>query len=44
LNFYQPSEGSSENLKGQSVDLDENINESGEIIYQQNGKKDRDVN
>ena len=44
LNFYQPSEGSSENLKGQSVDLDENINESGEIIYQQNVKKDRDAN
>ena len=32
LNFYQPSEGSSENLKGQSLEND-NINDSGEIIY-----------
>lgn len=38
LNFYQPSEGSSENLKGQSLEND-NINDSGEIIYQQNSKE-----
>lgn len=35
LNFYQPSEGSSENLQVQN-DLDnDNLNDSGEIIYQQ---------
>lgn len=31
LNFYQPSEGSSENLQGKSVE--DNNNDSGEIIY-----------
>ena len=36
LNFYQPSEGSSENLQGKSVE--DNNNDSGEIIYQQDKK------
>ena len=35
LNFYQPSDGSSENLQSKSVE-DDKINDSGEIIYQQN--------
>jgi hypothetical protein len=36
LNFYQNSEeGSSDNLVEKSVDQD-NMNDSGEIIYQQN--------
>jgi hypothetical protein len=34
LNFYQNSEGSSDNLEQKSVDQDNN--DSGEIIYQQN--------
>jgi hypothetical protein len=35
LNFYQNSEGSSDNLAEKSID-NENGNDSGEIIYQQN--------
>lgn len=43
LNFYQPSEGSSENLQGKSVE--DNNNDSGEIIYQQEKKpKDNSSN
>ena len=33
MNFYQPSEGSSENLKAQSLENDKE--DAGEIIYQQ---------
>lgn len=47
LNFYQPSDGSSENLQSKSVE-DDKINDSGEIIYQQNqksgGTKDKERN
>ena len=32
LNFYQPSEGSSENLKGASLENDKE--DAGEIIFQ----------
>lgn len=33
LNFYQPSDGSSENLQSKSLE-DDKINDDGEIIYQ----------
>ena len=41
LNFYQPSEGSSEHLREINIDEDiGNDNDSGEIIYQQKEPKE----